>query len=60
MNKLYPWVLLLIRFLLGVIFIYASLDKIIDPGKFARDIVNYHIVLTFSDLTRKITIQAAS
>ena len=44
MNKLYPWILLLIRFLLGVIFIYASLDKIIDPGEFARAIGNYHII----------------
>jgi len=30
--------------LLGIIFIYASYDKILDPAKFARDINNYHIV----------------
>ena len=32
------------RLLLGIIFIYASYDKILDPGKFARDIANYHII----------------
>ena len=44
MSKLHPWLIVLIRFLLGAIFIYASYDKILDPGKFARDIDNYHIV----------------
>ena len=44
MSKLHPWLIVLIRFLLGIIFIYASYDKILDPGKFARDIANYHIV----------------
>ena len=44
MNKLHPWLTVLIRVLLGVIFIYASYDKILDPGKFARDIANYHII----------------
>ena len=44
MNKLYFWLIVLIRVLLGVIFIYASYDKILDPGKFARDIANYHII----------------
>ncbi len=44
MNKLYPWLIVSIRVLLGVIFIYASYDKILDPGKFARDIDNYHII----------------
>ena len=32
------------RLILGVVFIYASYDKILDPSKFARDISNYHIV----------------
>ena len=32
------------RILLGLIFLYASYDKILDPGKFARSIANYHIV----------------
>ena len=44
MNKLHPWLTVLIRVLLGVIFIYASYDKILDPGKFARDIAIYHII----------------
>ena len=44
MSKFHPWLIVLIRFLLGAIFIYASYDKILDPGKFARDIANYHIV----------------
>ena len=34
----------MIRFLLGLIFVYASYDKILDPEKFARDISNYHVV----------------
>ena len=51
MNKLHPWLIVLIRILLGVIFIYASYDKILDPGKFARDIDNYHIIpLVFENL----------
>ena len=29
---------------MGIVFVYASYDKILDPGKFARDIANYHIV----------------
>ena len=44
MNKINPYLILLIRCLLGLVFIYASYDKILDPGKFARDIANYHIV----------------
>ncbi len=44
MNKLQPYLIILIRILLGAIFIYASYDKILDPGKFSRDIANYHIV----------------
>ena len=31
-------------FIIGAIFIWASYDKIIDPGKFAREISNYRIV----------------
>ena len=44
MNKIHPWLILVIRILLGIIFLYASYDKILDPGKFARSIANYHIV----------------
>ena len=35
---------LFFRIVVGVIFLWASFDKIIDPAKFARDISNYHIV----------------
>ena len=44
MNKIHPWLILVIRILLGIIFLYASYDKIMDPGKFARSVANYHIV----------------
>ena len=44
MNRINPVLILLIRVLLGLVFIYASYDKILDPGKFARDIANYHII----------------
>ena len=37
------YVILLSRFVLGVIFIYASIDKIIDPISFSSTIDNYHI-----------------
>ena len=35
--------ILLFRIILGVIFIYASIDKIIDPASFSDSIDNYHI-----------------
>jgi len=35
--------LLLIRLILGIVFVYASIDKIIDPSKFSNTIDNYHI-----------------
>ena len=38
------YLVLFFRVSVGVIFLWASFDKIIDPGKFARDIANYHIV----------------
>ena len=44
MNKIHPVFILIMRFLLGFIFIYASYEKILDPAKFARDISNYHVV----------------
>ncbi len=44
MNKIYPYMDFLIRFIIGSVFIWASYDKIIDPGKFAREISNYHVV----------------
>ena len=51
MNKFHPWLIVIIRILLGIIFIYASYDKILDPGIFARDIANYHLIpLGFENL----------
>ena len=44
MNKVYPVFIYIMRLVLGVVFIYASYDKILDPSKFARDISNYHFV----------------
>ena len=44
MTKVYPIFILITRILLGLIFIIASIDKIIDPAGFARDISNYHFV----------------
>jgi uncharacterized membrane protein YphA (DoxX/SURF4 family) len=35
---------LLCRIIFGAIFIYASLDKIAEPGQFARIVYNYHLV----------------
>ena len=44
MNKIHPIFIIIIRVILGCIFVYASYDKILDPEKFARGIANYHIV----------------
>tara|TARA_B100001029_G_C15062121_1_gene459444 strand:+ start:3981 stop:4439 length:459 start_codon:yes stop_codon:yes gene_type:complete len=41
------FVLLLFRYILGFIFIYASLDKIYDPKTFSDLIDNYHITPYF-------------
>ena len=38
-----PKLVLFLRIFLGVIFIYASIDKIVDPIKFSDLIDNYHI-----------------
>ena len=38
---------ILSRLLLGIIFIYASIDKIIDPITFSDNIDNYHITPIF-------------
>ncbi len=35
------------RFFLGIIFIYASLDKIAHPDQFARIVFNYHLLPGF-------------
>ena len=38
------YLIVVVRILLGAVFLWASIDKIIDPAKFARDISNYHII----------------
>ena len=38
------WAFLIIRLIIGGIFIYASIDKIIAPGEFAKIIHNYRLV----------------
>ena len=38
------YLILIVRVLLGAVFLWASFDKIMDPSKFARDISNYHII----------------
>ena len=38
-------VVLIGRLILGVVFIYASIDKIVNPGDFAKIVGNYHVCL---------------
>jgi uncharacterized membrane protein YphA (DoxX/SURF4 family) len=40
----HPLFLLLLRVALGLVFIVASLDKIENPGQFARNIANYRLL----------------
>tara|TARA_B110000438_G_C15649494_1_gene578918 strand:- start:105 stop:545 length:441 start_codon:yes stop_codon:yes gene_type:complete len=46
MKLLYEnkWVIYTCRFILGIIFIYASIDKIANPLAFSDLIDNYHII----------------
>ena len=44
MNKIFPYMDLLLRFIIGVVFIWACYSKILDPGNFSREIANYHAV----------------
>lgn len=44
MNKIPPQLTFAIRVMIGIVFIYASYTKIIDPDKFARSIENYHFM----------------
>lgn len=44
MNRLNEYLVVIIRMILGTIFLWASFAKIIDPAQFARSISNYHIV----------------
>ena len=40
----HPYTALILRVVLGAIFIYASWHKIMDPEEFARSIINYRIL----------------
>ena len=42
-NLIIKYLPLVARFILGIVFIYASLDKILDPAAFSDNIDNYHI-----------------
>ena len=37
-------IVLVARLILGGVFIYASIDKILNPGDFAKIISNYHVL----------------
>ncbi|MBA66080.1 MAG: DoxX family protein [Candidatus Marinimicrobia bacterium] len=43
-GKIYPYLELFCRIIIGGVFLWASVDKIIDPSKFSREISNYHII----------------
>lgn len=45
--KLRNVVLLATRLFLGVLFVYASIDKIRNPGPFSDTVLNYHILPEF-------------
>ena len=38
------WVILALRIFLGIVFLYASFEKIGDPGNFAGNIQNYQML----------------
>ena len=44
MNRFNRFLIVVIRIVLGSVFLWASFDKIIDPAKFARSIANYHVL----------------
>ena len=44
MNKLSPLLVMICRLVLGVVFIYASWDKLLDPAGFAQNIHHYRMV----------------
>lgn len=43
-RRLYRWLFHLCRLLLGLVFVYASYDKILHPQAFALAVFNYQIV----------------
>ena len=43
-KRLLPQVICLVRFTLGLVFLYASIGKILDPKAFAEDLIAYRIL----------------
>lgn len=43
-NEIERWVLVLFRTALGAVFLYASYDKILNPGPFALAVANYRLL----------------
>lgn len=50
-NKIILILTLIFRFIVGFVFIYAAIGKIIDPNIFAKEIMNYRI---FGDVLSRI------
>ena len=44
MNQFKDYFVIILRVIVGAVFLWASFTKIVDPLKFAREISNYHIV----------------
>ena len=44
MNYLKNYSIVILRIVVGSVFLWASLTKIIDPSKFSREILNYHVM----------------
>jgi uncharacterized membrane protein YphA (DoxX/SURF4 family) len=42
-RSLRPYMLAVFRFTLGLVFVYASIGKILDPKAFAENLLDYHI-----------------
>ncbi len=46
--KLRDTLLLITRLSLGILFLYASVDKILNPSPFSDTVLNYHLLPEFS------------
>ncbi len=47
-HRLFRWLFHICRLLLGLVFVYASYDKILHPQAFARAVFDYQIVPDFA------------
>ena len=43
-NRTESWIILLLRVVVGAVFIYAAISKILNPSAFANDIDNYRML----------------